>query len=356
MSTFAKLQSLRKDLAARHAWFEGTLTAVSATLAFFLSSALFFALLGRSPFPLIGELLKGAFGSWYGISETLVKSSPILLCALATALPARMGLLTVGSSGQFYLGAWMGTGLLLSMGTASGFGLFLAVFAAACCGGALWSLIPGFLKARLEVNETLATLLLNYVAALLVDWVVYGSWRDPANLGWPATKSFPDDVKLPVLIPGSRLHAGLLVAIAIAVILHIVLTKSRWGLSLRILKSNRALGVGTGLPWAANVALVMGIGGAIAGLAGMIEATMIHGRLQSGIALNFGLTGFLVAWMSGQHMLRVIPLAVVMGALMSASDALQLYAQLPESTAIVLQALLFCSVLVTGGLLARGRT
>lgn len=356
MSTFTKLQSLRNDLAARHGWFEGTLTAVSATLAFFLSSALFFAFLGRPPFPLIGELLKGAFGSWYGLSETLVKSSPILLCALATALPARLGLLTVGASGQFYLGAWMGTGMLLAAATSGGFGLFLAVFAAACCGGALLSLIPGFLKARLEVNETLSTLLLNYVAALLVDWVVYGSWRDPANLGWPATKSFPDDVKLPVLIPGSRLHAGLVLAVALAIVLHIVLTKSRWGLSLRILKSNRALGVGTGLPWAANVALVMGLGGALAGLAGMIEATMIHGRLQSGIALNFGLTGFLVAWMSGQHMLRIIPLAVVMGALMSASDALQLYAQLPESTAIVLQALLFCSVLVTGGLLARGRT
>ncbi len=356
MSTFTKLQSLRNDLAARHGWFEGTLTAVSATLAFFLSSALFFAFLGRPPFPLIGELLKGAFGSWYGLSETLVKSSPILLCALATALPARLGLLTVGASGQFYLGAWMGTGMLLAAATSGGFGLFLAVFAAACCGGALWSLIPGFLKARLEVNETLSTLLLNYVAALLVDWVVYGSWRDPANLGWPATKSFPDDVKLPVLIPGSRLHAGLVLAVALAIVLHIVLTKSRWGLSLRILKSNRALGVGTGLPWAANVALVMGLGGALAGLAGMIEVTMIHGRLQSGIALNFGLTGFLVAWMSGQHMLRIIPLAVVMGALMSASDALQLYAQLPESTAIVLQALLFCSVLVTGGLLARGRT
>ena len=117
-----------------------------------------------------------------------------------------------------------------------------------------------------------------------------------------------------------------------------------------------ALGVGAGFSWVANVALVMAIGGAIAGLAGILEATMVHGRLQSGIALNYGITGFLVAWMAGQHMLRVIPLAVAMGALMSASDALQLFAQLPESTSIVLQSLLFISVLVTGGLLARGRS
>jgi len=356
MKTLATLQTKRKDFASRHAWFEGTLSAALSTLAFFLASSAFFALLGRSPLPLLGELLEGAFGSWYGFTETLVKSSPILLCALATALPARMGLLTVGSAGQFYLGAWCGTAVMLGAGGLSGFALAITVFGAACLGGAIWSLVPGFLKAKIEVNETLATLLLNYVASLLVDWVVYGPWRDPANLGWPATKSFPDDVKLPILVAGTRLHAGLILAVLLAVVLHVVLTKSRWGLSLRILKSNRALGVGTGLPWAANVAIVMGLGGAIAGLAGIVEATMIHGRLQSGIALNFGLTGFLVAWMSGQHMLRVIPLAIVMGALMSASDALQLYAQLPEATAIVLQALLFCSVLVTGGLLSRGRS
>jgi general nucleoside transport system permease protein len=350
------LQERRQALAHQFAWFEGTLTAVAATLAFLASSALFFAILGRSPFPLLMELLKGAFGSSYGISETLVKTTPILLCALATALPARLGLLTVGASGQFYLGAWCGTAMFLYGDPHPAIFLVVTVFGGACIGGAIWSSIPGFLKAHLEVNETLATLLLNYVASLLVDWVVYGPWRDPANLGWPATTSFPDSVKLPVLIEGSRLHAGLILAVLLAVVLHVVLARSRWGLSLRILKSNRALGIGAGFSWVSNVALVMAIGGAIAGLAGILEATMVHGRLQSGIALNYGITGFLVAWMAGQHMLRVIPLAVAMGALMSAADALQLFAQLPEATAIVLQSLLFISVLVTGGLLARGRS
>jgi simple sugar transport system permease protein len=146
------------------------------------------------------------------------------------------------------------------------------------------------------------------------------------------------------------------VAVALAVALHVVLSRSRWGLSLRILKSNRALGTGVGLSWVGNVALVMALGGAIAGLGGIFEAVMIHGRLQSGIALNFGLTGFLVAWMGGQHMLRIVPLSVAMGALMSAADALQLFAQLPEATAVVLQALLFVSVLVSGGILSRGRS
>ncbi|MEN9307960.1 MAG: hypothetical protein RL173_1892 [Fibrobacterota bacterium] len=356
MNALGSLQERRKSLAHRFAWFEGALSATLATLAFLVASALFFAVLGRAPIPLLLELVEGAFGSAYGISETLVKTTPILFCALATALPARLGLLTVGASGQFYMGAWLGTAMFLYGDPQPTIFLVLTVFVGACLGGAIWSSISGFLKAHLEVNETLATLLLNYVASLLVDWVVYGPWRDPANLGWPATRSFPDSVKLPTLIDGSRLHAGLLVAVGLAVVLHVVLARSRWGLALRILKSNRALGVGAGFSWVANVALVMAIGGAIAGLAGILEATMVHGRLQSGIALNYGITGFLVAWMAGQHMLRVIPLAVAMGALMSASDALQLFAQLPESTSIVLQSLLFISVLVTGGLLARGRS
>lgn len=350
-----KLRELRSTLAARHAWFERTLSATTAVALFLAASALFFAALGKSPFALLGQILIGAFGSSYGLTETLVKTTPILLCALATALPARLGLLTVGASGQFYLGAWCGTALVLAAPPEWNGFLFVPVFALSCAGGAFWALVPGFLKARLEVNETLATLLMNYVASLLVDWVVYGSWRDPANLGWPATKAFPQSIQVPILVSGSRLHAGLLLAVAVAVALHVVLSRSRWGLSLRILKSNRVLGMGTGLPWAANVALVMALGGAIAGLAGILEATMIHGRLQSGIALNFGITGFLVAWMAGQHMLRIVPLAVAMGALMSASDALQLFAQLPEATATVLQAILFCSVLVSGGLLAKGR-
>jgi simple sugar transport system permease protein len=344
----------RRELSERFRWFEGTLSVAAPALVFLLASSAFFALLGRDPLALIGQILNGAFGSTYGIVETLVKTIPILLCALATAVPARLGLLSVGASGQFYAGAWLGTGMVLVVG---GSHLAMpAMFLAACAGGAIWALVPGFLRAQWEVNETLATLLLNYVASLLVDWAVYGPWRDTSNLGWPATISFPESVRLPVLVPGSRLHAGLLLAILLAVGLHILLSRSRWGLELRVLRSNRKLGEGVGMSWKAGAAATMAIGGAVAGLAGILETSCIHGRLQSGIALNYGLTGFLVAWMSGQHMLRIVPISLVMGALLSSGDALQLFAQLPEATAVVLQAILFCSVLATGGLLRRWRS
>jgi len=324
----------------------------ASALVFIGVSALFFALLGHEPFGLLWQVVLGAFGDKYSFTETLVKTAPILLCALAAAVPARLGLLTVGASGQFYLGAWLGTGIVLLLAETSGLVLLPLMLLGAALGGAAWSVIPGFLRARWEVNETLSTLLLNYVGALIVEWAVYGPWRDPGALGFPATRVLPDSIKLPTFLE-SRAHLGLLFGLVLAVGLHLLFTRSRWGLSLRIMKSNRKVAESAGMNYKLNVILIMAIGGAIAGLAGMCEVSAIHGRLQPGIALNFGLTGFLVAWMAGQHLIKIIPLSLIMGAILAASDALQLFYSLPAAIAVVLQALLFLSVLAVGGFLSK---
>ena len=322
---------------------------VGTALLFLGLCAGFFLALGKHPLELLWQVALGAFGDKYSTTETLVKTTPILFCALAAAVPARLGLLSVGQSGQFYLGAFVGTFFVLRFpaGTPS-FVALPAMLLLAGAGGAAWGLVPGALRARVGVNETLTTLLFNYVGALLVDWAVYGPWRDPNNLGWPATPSFPDAAKLPSFF-GSRLHAGLFLAIALAVGLHILLTRTRWGLMLRVMKSNRKLAEGAGMRYGLHVAAVMALGGALAGLAGICETSAIQGRLQSGVAANYGITGFLVAWMAGQHLIKILPLALIMGAILSASDALQLFAELPSAIAVVMQAMLFLSVLGVAG-------
>jgi ABC-type uncharacterized transport system permease subunit len=325
------------------AWTAGT------ALLFLALCAGFFLLLGKHPLELLWQVALGAFGDKYSTTETLVKTTPILFCALAAAVPARLGLLSVGQSGQFYLGAFVGTFFVLHFPAAVPAYLGLpSMLLFAGLGGAAWGVVPGFLRARVGVNETLTTLLFNYVGALLVDWAVYGPWRDPNNLGWPATAPFPAGAIFPGYF-GSRLHAGLFIAIALAVGLHILLTRTRWGLMLRIMKSNRKVAEGAGMRYGLHVVAVMAIGGALAGLAGICETSAIQGRLQSGVAANYGITGFLVAWMAGQHLIRILPLALVMGAILSASDALQLFAELPSAIAVVMQAMLFLSVLGVAG-------
>ena len=338
-----KTLGLRSPAWSASAWTAGT------AMLFLLLCAAFFLLLGKHPLELLWQVAVGAFGDKYSITETLVKTTPILFCALAAAVPARLGLLSVGQNGQFYMGAFVGTFFVLRF--PAGMHAYVAIpamLALAGLGGAVWGLIPGILRARVGVNETLTTLLFNYVGALLVDWAVYGPWRDPNNLGWPATPPFPDSAKLPSYF-GSRLHMGLFLAIALAVGLHVLLSRTRWGLMLRIMKSNRKVADGAGMRYGLHVAAVMALGGALAGLAGICETSAIQGRLQSGVAANYGITGFLVAWMAGQHLLKILPLALIMGAILSASDALQLFAELPSAIAVVMQSMLFLSVLGVAG-------
>jgi general nucleoside transport system permease protein len=327
---------------------------VLAAAAFVLLSAAFFAVIGRNPFALIGVVLEAAVGDGYAIGESLVRATPILLCALATALPARVGLISVGAEGQFYAGAIAGTGTVLSMLPTPGWTVLPLMLVTGALGGMAWSLLSGLLRTGLQVNETISTLLTNYVAALLVTWLVYGPWKSPASQGWPATVEFPAAAKLPALLD-SRVHAGLLIGIALAVVLHLVLTRTRRGLVLDVLRSNPRAGLVAGLDFRRNALLVMALGGALAGLAGIAETASIQGRLQSDIAGGAGFSGFLVAWLARNHCLRIIPLSLLVGALLASGDGLQMLAQVPSSVTLVIQGLLFVAVLLVNGWLDRGR-
>ncbi len=267
-------------------------------------------------------------------------------------LPARLGLISVGGEGQLYLGALLGTAVVVNYPGAPIFALLPAMLALGAAGGAAWSGLAGVLRARFDVNETISTLLLNYIAVLLVNYAVYGAWKDPASLGWPATIEFPPAATVPSLA-GTRVHLGFIVALVAAVVLYVAVTHTRWGVGLKILAGNRKVGAMVGLRFARNTLLVMTLGGALAGFAGICETSAIQGRLQSGLSVGYGLTGFLVAWLSGQHFLRAVPIAILIGGLIAAGDALQLYSKIPSASAIILQGLLFTAALAASGLAAR---
>ena len=233
-----------------------------------------------------------------------------------------------------------------------GYLLLPAMLLAAAAAGAAWSLVAGALKASLGVNETITTLLLNYVASLLVTWVVFGPWKDPASQGWPATVDFPAGARLPTYFD-SRVHFGLWLGLACAIGLHLLLKRSRWGLELDVIRSNPRAGQAAGLSFARNVLLTMALGGALAGIAGVIETANIQGRLQSNISFGAGFSGFLVAWLARNDFLRIAALSLLVGALLASGDGMQMLAQLPSSVSLVVQALLFIGVLLVNGWYAR---
>jgi len=328
------------------------LAACGGSAAFLIAAAIFLAAIGRPPLMTLGQMALYAFGDSYSLSESLVKATPILLCALAVILPARLGLITVGGEGQLYFGALTGTAIVVSFPNGPMFLLLPAMLLAGAIGGAFWSGAAGFLRARCNVNETISTLLMNYVAVLLVNYVIYGAWKDPASLGWPASIAFPPAATVPSLF-GTRVHIGLVVGVIAALILHVGVTYGRWGIALRVLSGNRKVGAMAGFSFVRQTLLVMAIGGSLAGFAGICETSAIQGRLQAGLSVGYGLTGFLVAWLSGQNFLRAVPIAILIGGLIAAGDALQLYSKVPSASATILQGLLFVAALGASGLAGR---
>jgi general nucleoside transport system permease protein len=323
--------------------------ALRAALLFAALATVFFLLIGRHPGTMFLEILRAAAGSGYALGESLLRATPILLCALATLVPARLGLISVGAEGQLYLGAIAGTGVMLGW-TGPPQLLLPAVLLGGMAGGALWALLPALLRNAAGVNETISTLMLNYVAALAVTWLVYGAWKNPQSQGWPATIEFPEVARLPTF-GDSRVHAGLLIALGVAALLNFLLDRTRWGLSLDVLRSNPRLEHVTGLSIPRQVLLTMAIGGALAGLAGIAEASAVQGRLQSDLAQGAGLSGFLVAWLAGNRIGRAVWMSLFVGALLASGDGLQMSARVPSSVTLVVQGLLFVAVL---GATARG--
>jgi len=321
-----------------------TAAVIAASLCFVAVASAFFLVIGRPPLTMLGRMAVYAFGDLYSISETLVKATPVLMCALAIIVPARLGLVSVGADGQLYFGALLGTAVMIAGAGSPGWWMLPATLLAAAAGGGAWGMAAGALKSRLGIHETISTLLLNFIALLLVNHFVYGAWRDPANLGWPSTIPFPDQAKMPSLLE-TRVHAGLLLALLLAAAGYAWLVRSRKGVEMDLLRENRKVGEMVGLSYGRNVLLAMGVGGAIAGVAGICEAAAIQGRLQPGLSAGYGLTGFLVAWLSGRSFLWAVPISLLIGGLGTAGDALQMFAKIPASSAVVLQGLLFATAL-----------
>jgi len=280
----------------------GILPGLVMAAVFVLVAMAFFISIGKPPLKTMTDMVMFAVGDTYSLSETLVKTAPILLCALATILPARLGLVSVGADGQLYVGAIFGTAVVLAFPGASAAILLPAMLLAGIIGGALWGFAPGLLRGRLDANETIVTLLMNYIGALLVNALVFGPWKDPSNLGWPATAKFPAGATLPGMF-GTRAHLGLIFGVVAATGFAILLAWSRWGRELTILRGNAKVGRMIGLSFSRQAILVMSLGGALGGLAGICEVAAIQGRLQPGISVGYGLTGFLVAWLSGHNAL-----------------------------------------------------
>ena len=316
---------------------------VSFLTALLLGSILLVAS-GANPFTTYAAMFRGAFGSVYAFSETMVKAIPLMLTGLGVAIAFRMRFWNIGAEGQFVWGAIGSTFVALFLSDHIPNWLLLpAVILGGVIAGAIWAGIPAALKAFIGVDETLTTLMMNYVAILFAQYLYYGPWRDPQGYGFPGTAQFPEAAWLPRLI--GRTHFGLIFAVIAAVLLWFIFNRTRWGFELKIIGENKTAANYLGIKIGKNILLALLLSGALSGLAGASEIAGVSRRLQTGLSLGYGYTAIIVAWMAQLKSIPILIAAILMGALIVGGDQVQMVMGLPSSVGLVLQGLILFPLL-----------
>jgi len=316
--------------------------AIGAALVIF---SILLVVKGVDPLPAYTSMWDSTFNRSRSMQEIFVQMTPLVLGALAVAVPARAGLTNVGGEGQIVIGAVAACGAFLLLGdSASGPLIQIAMVVAAVIAGALWAGLAALLRLVAGVNEAISTLLLNFVALDVLLFLIYQPWREtPA--GQPATRELADAAKLPVLTAGSKVHVGILVAVALVLVVHLALNRTRWGFRISVAGGNAEAARRAGLNVGVLVISSLMIGGALAGLAGMIHFSGVEYKLRPGFGNQLGYTSFLACWLARHQPFPILVAAFVFAALSVAGDSLQLDSGLPGSSVNVLTALILIAVL-----------
>jgi simple sugar transport system permease protein len=325
------------------------LTSIGALLVAFFIGGLIIWAAGGDAIASYDHIIRAAFGDIGVFNDTLVKASPLILVGLACTLAFRMKLWNIGAEGQYIMGAWGAAAIVLMPvlpASTPAIIMIPTMMVAGFIAGALWGFIPGFLKARFNLNEIISTLMLNYVAGSWVLFWVFGDWSEA---GFQMSKVFPKTAWLPRLLDfakdvptfsGLTLHLGILFGLVAVVVVWFIISRSRWGYEIRLIGDNKQAAHYAGVNIVRNTVLVMMVSGGLAGLAGMAELTGVLHRLQGSISANYGFTGIIIAWLAKLNPFAVVLVSILFGGLIQAGREIQ-----PSGVPRMLQGIiLFCVI------------
>lgn len=290
---------------------------------------------GKDPIQSYKDIFSSTLGSWYGFSEVLVAMIPMLITALAVALPSRVGLINVGGEGQLYIGAAFATWGALTFQDQPAWILLPLMTLLGMVGGALWALVPAYLKAIGLVNETITTLLMNSIAPKIVGFLIFGFWHSAMDT--VKTANFVPAAHLPTFF-GTRVHLGMVFALGLLLLFWFIMKYTRWGLEMRAIGGNAQAARRNGIPLKGYLITIMCIGGAIAGLAGMSMVSGYYGMLLLNFSVGLGFMGFLICWLAGGDPLGILLMSFVVSIITTGGNLLQLTRDLPYAVINILLA------------------
>jgi general nucleoside transport system permease protein len=305
----------------------------------------------KDPIQSYRDIFTYTLGSAYGFSEVLVSMIPMLMTALAVALPARVGLINVGGEGQLYIGAAFATFGALTFPNLPAWLLLPLMIILGMLGGALWAFIPGYLKSIGLVNETITTLLLNSVAPKMIGFLIFGFWH--SALDTVKTPNFVPAARLPTFF-GTRIHLGLFIGLILLAMFWAFMKYTRWGLEIRAIGNNAQAARRNGIQLKKYLIVVMCMGGALAGLAGMSQVSGFYGVLLLNFSMSMGYMGFMISWLAGGEPLGILLMSFVISVIFTGGNLLQLTRGVPYSVINLLLAFTLFVVLARPSL-SRGK-
>jgi general nucleoside transport system permease protein len=323
------------------------LAIAAALFAFFLLA------IGKSPVDFVSYVWRGGFGTAFSFQNTLQRSAPLILTALAVAIPARIGLIMIGGEGALVLGGFVAAAVAIPMiGDAPPLIVLPIMIVFATIVGAFWVGLAGYLRYARGVNETISSLLLTYIGIAIMNFFVEGALRDVSNPNKPSTKPLGDSYMIGK-IPGTDVHWGFAVGILLCIALYFLLERTTFGFAARVTGGNYRAALAQGLPVGRLIVACCAIAGACAGLAGFFEVAAIQGRANASLAAGYGFTGILVSFLARHNPLVIPPVAIMFGGIVAAGGLIQRRMGLPDATVQVLEGLIFVVLLTSETLYGR---
>ena len=315
--------------------------------------AFFLMAIGKSPVDFVSYVWRGGFGTAFSFQNTLQRSAPLILTALAVAIPARIGLIMIGGEGALVLGGFAAGALAIPMiGHAPPMVALVLMALFAMIVGGFWVGFSGFLRYARGVNETISSLLMTYIGIAIMNFFVEGALRDLSNPNKPSTMPI-GDAYMVGKIPGTQVHWGFAFGLALCVALYFLMARTTFGFAARVTGGNFRAALAQGLPVGRLIVACSAIAGACAGLAGFFEVAAIQGRANASLAAGYGFTGILVSFLARHNPLVIPPVAILFGGLVASGGLIQRRMELTDATVLVLQGFIFVVLLTSETLYGR---
>lgn len=314
----------------------------SGILLAFVVTSIFIALLGHNPLEVYSALFKGAFGSEYRFMETVIKTIPLAITSIAVGIAFKMKFWNIGAEGQIIMGAFLSSYIALNFTGLPKILLLPLMMLFGIIGGGLWASIPAFFKAKFNTNETIFTLMMNYIAFKWIVYLQYGPWRDPGALGFPKIPNFVRNAILPELF---GIHIGWIIMLVTALIFYVYINHSKLGYEVKVVGESENTARYAGINVFRVIMINLFISGGLAGLVGMIQVSGVNKTLSMNIAGGVGFTAIITSWLAGLSVPITLIVSFLFAAMLQGSTFIQMAFQIPQAAAEIIQGLLLFFVL-----------